>query len=128
MTTLAKPSVLLDLQGDTIPTAEDGRMTMNNGKHIVTALLEVKSAWLENYFKEQEWAVPDLVSTLYEGLYLDFVQYPSDDRPSQIAMQVMAHETEQNKFRPSSACDKVRIALKIHEASPGGEWSAPWPW
>ena len=122
MSTLAKPSVLLDLNGSLIPAAADGRMTLNNGKHIVAALLEVKASVSDEDLEAAEWAVPDLLATFSEGVYVDFVQYPSDDRPAQIAMQVLAHETEQNRFRPSSIADKVRIALKVHEQSPGGDW------
>ena len=36
---------------------------------------------------------------------------------------MFSHEQEQNKFRPSSIGDKIKITAKIHQRSPGGDWT-----
>ena len=40
---------------------------------------------------------------------------------SQVALQVYAHEQDQNKYQPSSISDKVSVTNRIHK-SKGNQW------
>ena len=128
---MAKPSVWF-VDGIRKISRDDGRSVLNNGKHSVAALKAI--AGEEDFDLDElaglDWRVGDLVATFSQGLYVDHVEYPKDDKDAQVAMQVFAHELEQNKFRPSSMSDKVQITLNMHKRSPGGEWSvvgSTWP-
>ena len=41
-----------------------------------------------------EWLVPELRRVFAEGLLVDYLKYPSDDRLTHIAMQCLAHEQD----------------------------------
>lgn len=95
-------------------SADDSRMALNNGKHIVQALKEIRGAYIDlNVIEEEPWCVGDLGCTFRDGLHVDFVEYPDDDRDSQVAVQVFSHEQDQNKFQPSSISDKVAITRRF---------------
>ncbi len=119
---MSKPSILCS-EGEPLKSTDDARMVLNNGKHVVQALKVVLEASGLDAIEAEEWCVGDLGCTFREGLYVDFVEYPEDDRDAQVAMQVFAHEQEQNKYRPSSIADKVSITLRLHMKSKGGEWT-----
>lgn len=103
-------------------SADDGRFVLNNGKHIVAALKELKAAYPDlDALAEEAWCVGDLECTFREGFYVDFVEYPEDDRDSQVAMQVFAHEQDQNKYQPSSIADKVSITMRLFKRT--NDWS-----
>ena len=120
--TMAKPSILCHA-GTPVVSSCDSRNVLNNGKHIIQALKDVLASYSDpQVIDEEEWCVGDLFQTFTTGVYVDFVEYPEDDRDRQVAMQVHAHEQEQNKFRPSSIADKVGIVLRLHAKSAGGDW------
>lgn len=60
------------------------------------------------------WLVPDLRTAYKEGLIVDYVRYPSDDRLTHIAIQCLAHEQEQNLYRVSCIGDKVQVMTKAY--------------
>ena len=111
---------------------------LNNGKHWVAALREVKPLYekakaeaeaacppaeaaaaasatdgmeVDGESSWPEWLVPELRRVFTEGLLVDFLKYPSDDRLTHIAMQCLAHEQEQNRYRASTVGEKVAGTL-----------------
>ncbi len=69
-----------------------------------------------------EWLVPELEAAFSKGLLLDLVEYASGDRANQIACQCLNHETEQNRYQPTSLADKVKIVLMMHARSTNSDW------
>ena len=113
-------------------SAADGLAVLNNGKHWVAALREVKplyekakaeaeaacppaeagaAAEVDEESSWPEWLVPELRRVFAEGLLVDYLKYPSDDRLTHIAMQCLAHEQDQNRYRASTVGDKVAGVL-----------------
>ena len=119
--TMAKPSIMC-IEDQPLKSAHDARILLNNGKHVVQALKSILANGDVDTILAEEWCVEDLADTLTKGLFVDFVEYPSDDRDAQVAMQVLSHEQDQNKFRPSSIGDKVSITMRMHAKSKGGDW------
>ena len=78
----------------------DGLMIMDNGKHWVSVLQELRVTYDANKLAAcpqeddawSEWCAPPLRCTFDEGLLVDFVQYPTDDRLAHHAMQCLTHE------------------------------------
>ena len=46
-----------------------------------------------------EWALPVLRRSFQEGLLMDYMQFPTEDRFAHAAMQTLMHEADQNKYR-----------------------------
>ena len=74
---------MLDLQGQTCPSVHDGRVIIDNGKQIIACLMKLRDELPVEEIAEAEWSVPELEAVFKEGLYVDFVQYPTDDRAAQ---------------------------------------------
>ena len=105
---------------------EDGKFLLNNGKHWVTALVQVWESkkpdgglspeapkWAEQGFN---FLNVELYKALTEGLLVDFVYYDveaGEERTTQIAVQCYAHEVEQNKFQPSTLANKVAVMARL---------------
>ena len=98
---MAKPSIMC-IEDQPLKSAHDARVLLNNGKHVVQALKSILANGGVDTILAEEWCVEDLADTLTKGLFVDFVEYPEDDRDAQVAMQVLSHEQEQNKFRLES--------------------------
>ena len=130
-TTLGNPSIVCEL-GQPM-TASDGKLCINNGKHIITALVELNSL-LEKagLLAEHEegamdvpigfaWFVPPLREVFTQGVRMDYVQYPvGTGRSTHAAVQCLAHEAEMNQFQESTAIDKAKTARRIY--SEVGTW------
>ena len=110
-------------------TASDGKLCINNGKHIITALVEMKSFLEQNglptgpgYGEVDSvpdgfpWFVPSFRDVFTQGVRMDFVDYPvGSARSTHAAVQCLAHEAEMNKFQESTVMDKARAARRIYE-------------
>jgi hypothetical protein len=125
-TTLARPSIRCDDSGPLV-SAIDGTQLLENGKHFIVALLQVKADHLpEGYDPDKAAASPgqadDLpiwlkgyVQDIFEnGLYVDHKRAPEPlDHAAHVAMQVWSHDASQNKFCESSVADKIEAYEKI---------------
>ena len=107
-TTLVRPSVLQ--AGEKKCTSlEDGRYVLNNGLHAVKALMNV-AAELDTMAESPPpmWVNAELAEFFSGGgLLVDVVEYSSQDRTARHAMQALAHEQEQNRYRPATLKNKV---------------------
>ena len=83
------------------PPAEAGAATSASDKMEV----DEESLW-------PEWLVPELRRVFAEGLLVDYLKYPSDDRLTHVAMQCLSHEQDQNRYRVSTIGDKVALVNK----------------
>ena len=106
-------------------SAIDGRRILCNGKHVTAALKRVHSQIMEVEAcpPKENWLGPELERVFKEGLRVDVLEYPSDDRAHFYAIQCLAHEAEQNKFAPTSLKDKAKLVLRMHMRSTGGDWA-----
>ena len=100
-------------------------MRLNNGKHFIAALLELKPE-CEKYKTAAEEEVPawfsgELCTIMSEGIVVDHVKYKDDERMTVMAVQCLSHELEQNKFRASTLDDKVQTMTAMFEES-GRDW------
>ena len=114
-------------------TASDGKLCINNGKHIITALVELKSLLGFNGLPDEgmevdsvpdgfPWFVPPFRDVFTQGVRMDFVDYPvGSARSTHAAVQCLAHEAEMNKFQESTVMDKARTARRIYEEV-GNSW------
>ena len=101
----------------------DGKFVLNNGKHFVAALLQVRSSDEYKHFMSAgdasgdgttSWLSVALIEVFSSGLFVDCMRMPTDDRLAHAATQCLAHETEQNRYRVSTVSDKISIARKAH--------------
>ena len=132
-TTMSTPTVLVDQNDSPIVSVVDGKIILDNGKHFISALVsigevydEIKTTLLEQAAAASppaeeiaeaswpEWLVPPLRRVFEEGLLMDFLRYPTDDRLAQSAMQCLSHESEQNRYRVSTVKDRVSIVKKAY--------------
>ena len=137
-TSMTRPSLLIGQDGKPLTSSDDGLIVIDNGKAWVHALkqCEAKYTELESELSAAcpqaeaitaipedqwpEWVLPALRRTFQEGLLMDFMQFPTDDRFAHAAMQTLMHEADQNKYRPSTVCDKVSMVRRAHT----GDWMA----
>ena len=109
-TTLVRPSVLQE-GGE-----EDGRYVLNNGLHAVKALMNV-AAELEaaDSGGSPDWLNEELAEIFSGGgLLVDVVEYSSPDRSARYAIQALAHEQEQNRYRPATLKNKVDLVSRMY--------------
>ena len=114
-TTLVRPSVLLE-GGKKCTSGEDGRYVLNNGLHAVKALMNV-AAELEaaDSGGSPDWLNEELAEIFSGGgLLVDVVEYSSPDRSARYAIQALAHEQEQNRYRPATLKNKVDLVSRIY--------------
>ena len=138
-TTLAKPSLLMDTSGREVVSSCDGCYVINNGKQFIMALQQLETSFKEAQAvveaakavaegseaacpPEEEqlwpaWLLPDLRKVYTDGLLVDWVRYPTDDRLTHIALQCLSHESEQNMYRVSTIGDKVEVMKKAWNTS-----------
>jgi hypothetical protein len=139
-TTLAIPSVLATPGHDLQTSREDGRYRLNNGKSTVAALkmllAEVEtaggltppvanagSASSATSSTMPEWATGKLLDVFVNGLRVDIVMYPVEDDALIVAINGLAHDSEQNKYVPTSIVTKVQIVNTQRDRVPGGDWT-----
>ena len=108
-------------------TASDGKLCINNGKHIITALVELKSLLALNRLPDEgmevdsvpdgfPWCGPPFRDVFTQGVRMDSIDYPvGSAKSTHAAVQCLAHEAEMNKFQESTAMDKARTARRIYE-------------
>ena len=120
-TTLVRPSVLQE--GEKKCTSkEDGRYVLNNGLHAVKALMNV-AAEVETMDESPIWMNSELAEIFSGGgLLVDVVEYSTQDRTARYAMQALAHEQDQNRYRPATLKNKVDLVSRIYNASTK-DWS-----
>ena len=103
---MVRPSVL-QVSEKKCTSLEDGRYVLNNGLHAVKALMNV-AAELESVAESPIWLNAELVEIFSGGgLLVDVVEYSTPDRTARYAMQALAHEQEQNRYRPATLKNKV---------------------
>ena len=119
-TTLVRPSVLHE-NGKKCTSAEDGRYMLNNGLHAVKALMNV-AAELDTMAESPIWLNAELAEIFSgDGLLVDVVEYTSADRTARYAIQALAHEQEQNRYRPATLKNKVDLVERIFKSTK--DWS-----
>lgn len=127
---LAIPSLLEDKI-----SAIDGRRCLNNGKATVAALKALMDEWKVAFKTEPsadtgvavppdlEWASGQLLAVFEEGLRVDVVRYPSDDRDLVTAWNGLAHDVDSNKYRATTLDLKIRIVNAQRARVAGGDWN-----
>ena len=142
-TTMSAPSLLINQSDLAIHSSIDGRYLLDNGKHWIAALVDIKQVYKEVKSTLQqlaaaspptdteaasppaeiqeaswpEWLMPPLRKVFEEGCLLDWHKYPTDDRLAQAAVQCLSHEQDMNKFRVSTVRDKVSIVKRAHQST-----------
>ena len=114
-TKLVRPSVLEE-GGKKSTSAEDGRYLLNNGLHAVKALMNL-AAELEaaDSGGSPDWLNEELAEIFSGGgLLVDVVEYSSPDRSARYAIQALAHEQEQNRYRPATLKNKVDLVSRMY--------------
>ena len=152
-TTLAMPTVLCDDEGKALLSREDGRARINNGKSTVAALQKLRAEWLASGPRGvagspgssqvagndpaaiggadpiasedvHEWATARMLDVLTTGLRVDYLVYPEPDDALVIAINALQHDSEQNKYVPTSLVTKVNIVLTQRSRVQGGDWQS----
>lgn len=119
-TTLVRPSVLHEGEKK-CTSAEDGRYVLNNGLHAVKALMNV-AAQVETMAESPIWVNSELAEIFSGcGLLVDVVEYSTQDRTARYAMQALAHEHEQNRYRPATLKNKVDLVSRVYGSTK--DWS-----
>ena len=141
-TTMSAPSVLVNQNDIPMQSTCDGKFILDNGKHWIKALTDVREVYLEikgtlekaaaasppaaaaasppAEIEEDNWPgwlVPPLRRVFEDGILVDYHRYPHDDRLAQAAVQCLSHEQEMNKYRVSTVADRVNIVRKAHAAT-----------
>ena len=136
-TSMTRPSLLVSQEDKPVVSSEDGLHVIDNGKAWVQALKQCEEKYSElecellaacpqaavkDIPEEEwpEWTLPALRRTFQEGLLVDYMQFPTDDRFAHAAMQTLMHEADQNKYRVATVCDKVAMVRRAHI----GDWGA----
>ena len=136
-TTMTPPSLLLDQNDLAMNSSIDGKYILDNGKHWIAALVDIKQVYEE--IKQQlvaacppreaacspeiteamwpEWLMPPLRKVFEEGCFIDWHKYPSDDRLAQAAVQCLSHEQDMNRFRQSTVKDKTSIVTRVFQST-----------
>ena len=119
-TTLVRPSVLHEGEKK-CKSAEDGRYVLNNGLHAVKALMNV-AAEVETMAESPIWVNTELAEIFSGcGLLVDVVEYSTQDRTARYAMQALAHEGDQNRYRPATLKNKVDLVARVYLSAK--DWS-----
>ena len=120
-TTLVRPSVLQEGEKK-ITSVEDGLYVLNNGLHAVKALKNV-AAEVETMDESPIWLNSELAEIFSGGgLLVEVVEYSTQDRTARYAMQALAHEQDQNRYRPATLKNKVDLVSRMYNASTK-DWS-----
>ena len=67
----------------------------------------------EHNFENKKVFTPSLAQVFQEGVAVDFMTYPSDDRDHRVQWNVLAHDEDNNKFAPL-----LSKSLQPHPTSP----------
>ena len=143
-TSMTRPSLFVGQDGKPIVSSADGLYVIDNGKAWVAALKECEATYkkleaellaacppleeasaacpqVSDIPEDQwpEWALPVLRRTFQEGLLMDYMQFPTEDRFAHAAMQTLMHEADQNKYRIATVGDKVAMVRRAH----AGDWA-----
>ena len=120
-TTLVRPSVLQE--GEKKCTSkEDGRYVLNNGLHAVKALMNVAAEVEKMEESTPSWVNAELAEIFSGGgLLVDVVEYNTQDRTARYAMQALAHEGDQNRYRPATLKNKVDLVARVYLSAK--DWS-----
>ena len=143
-TSLKGPSIL---HGQT--SVKDGKVLLNDGKKIVTAVQEV---YKENEDKiksiiakekgeapgqgnnssggvppgqsedDLPWLAVGLLGIFKDGWLMDGVVYEDNDKTTHIAIMCLSHEVDQNKFQATSVTDKAKLVQMMYRQN-GSDWS-----
>ena len=143
-TSMTRPSLFVGQDGKPVVSSADGLYVIDNGKAWVAALKECEATYkkleaellaacpplaeasaacpqVSDIPEDQwpEWALPALRRTFQEGLLMDYMQFPTEDRFAHAAMQTLMHEADQNKYRSATVGDKVAMVRRAHT----GDWA-----
>ncbi len=114
---------MLQESGKKLVSAEDGRYLINNGLHAIKALQNASAELDKDDADVPDWLNEELAEIFSGGgVLVDLVEYSSPDRSARYAMQAMAHEQEQNRYRPTTLKNKVDLVARIYENL--RDWSA----
>lgn len=121
---LTIPSVL-SFQDVLKKSSTDGRLLLNNGKSTVAALKKLYAEWAaaaEDQKEAMEWAAGRLLKVFNDGMRVDVVEYPEDDPVLVVAWNGLAHDTDSNRYRPTTIHMKIQIVNAQRRKVAGGDW------
>ena len=93
---------------------------VDDGLHTCVALAKKMrdyEAWVQAGSKESSGDAPDdimwdqlLLDTLKDGLVVDWVQYPEEDRDVRVCWNTHVHDEDSNRYSPTSLWQKLQAA------------------
>ena len=114
---LAGPKLVVDSHKKRVESSHDGLWILDDGKHIVKALQQVWEEFEETVDTDDQpaWLDGELLTVFRDGLRVDEVQYPSDDKADRVAIQCLNHEVDQNKYQATSIADKAALVHQFRK-------------
>ena len=84
----------------------NGLFLLNDGYQTIAAMAEIKALLIDS----PDMEVPENVHhEIANGIEVDYVHYKEYSRDDHIAYQTLRHDSDQNKFRPSSVYQKIGV-------------------
>ena len=121
---LANPSILL--YDGLFKVDVGGKTRLANGKSAITALQrlkpEIEDLKTSAPTEWPEWFTNTLQQVYDEGVRVDHIEFPEDDSHLVTAWFAMTHDTDSNKFVPTSLKQKVHIVMEQLKLA-SGDWA-----
>ena len=123
MNLLKKPSLLQE-SGQRL-TCKDTLLKLADGKHTFQALSDIKKHYdsLAENQRECQGYTHHLIQALTVGVDVSVLEFEEWDDDVTLAWAVTIHDTESNKYKPTSLKDMVSVATRYKSKVPGGSWS-----
>ena len=99
--------------------ASKGLTLIGDGMHFVK-VLQLLRAELEDGSREESSLSGRLLDCRQNGIYVDHVVFPEQDRLHRIIWYTHCHDEEENKFKSSSLFDKMSLIHTMKVQAAGG--------
>ena len=101
------------------PPSKDGRVLLNDGLQPVLALQDANAVFTNGLAPDHEWP-QNLLQVFTNGVPVGYADYQEDDRNLVVATNVLAHDTDSNRYRHSTIKDQVGVVLAVQKKIAGG--------
>eukprot|EP00439_Symbiodinium_sp_Y106_P021455 s9123_g2.t1 len=112
------PQCVVDSEGKVL-TDHKGLALIGDGMHFVK-VLQLLHAELQEGSREESSLSGRLLDCLQNGIYVDHVVFPEQDRLHRIIWYTHCHDEEENKFKSSSLFDKMSLIHTMKAQAAGG--------
>ena len=97
----------------------DGLYLINDGYQTIAALKEIEQAVTSGMLEE---LVQNISTVLEKGVEMDVKSYPPVySRDVHVAWMTLLHDSDQNKYRPTSIYQKISVIERYVKKAPGGD-------